>query len=570
MNRSLLVLSCVVLLGGCKRPTPSSTTETTSASGPKGFDAFDPNVGDSVAQPNNEGARQVTFRIVAVHEHRSPRPTAPFHVAGGTWTFFDAVTSDGIPFGFGFAAPSAATQSFHFGEVMLTAPDSTAGGRLAARFAKTFEAPVPTTKTAQPLSIRPIQAAFLAVNASRSGGGFKGDGKGGYYATKLFLQRDGLEAEVFFNFNLQARVGEFSEKDADYAKDMVAFLAAELRDGPRPVRTAATDPNIVDAGPRFEWFRTLAGRFDGWSPAKDRIWMVESVAGGGERLLSIGLEGEDDRIELAKVEHRFGSMTCASDTCVVTESKAMREGVWSGDDPSWVSVASPSRKTQKRVAGPWGDRARFLASYLSPDGAFFLVLSSKTKALPRTEEVYVVRPDGSFRPVDLPNDGLSVLAVERNRIVVRTYGKDKSTYAIDPATLKVTPTSAPPPAEDEDAATRPSPDGQRTVRCDDSQVIVEDVRTKVAKTFPIHEDDRPSLKGCVRWASPRFLEYHGRTEGFLDTTTMKLSPFSDTFAKNFTTETTTNGRRQYSYDKTFRYVAMPEKQGARLGRVKLP
>jgi hypothetical protein len=44
-------------------------------------------------------------------------------------------------------------------------------------------------------------------------------------ATKLFLERRGVEAEVFFNFNLKTKNGEFAEKDARYADAMVALLA---------------------------------------------------------------------------------------------------------------------------------------------------------------------------------------------------------------------------------------------------------------------------------------------------------------------------------------------------------
>ena len=36
--------------------------------------------------------------------------------------------------------------------------------------------------------------------------------------------------EVFFNYDLKGKVGEFSEKDADYRKGLVAAFAA-LRDG---------------------------------------------------------------------------------------------------------------------------------------------------------------------------------------------------------------------------------------------------------------------------------------------------------------------------------------------------
>ena len=67
----------------------------------------------------------------------------------------------------------------------------------------------------------------------------------GWTATKLFPKEHGLEAEVFFNYNLQSREGEFSEKDPDYRQDLIAILETALRDGPRPDRTPDTDPNLT-------------------------------------------------------------------------------------------------------------------------------------------------------------------------------------------------------------------------------------------------------------------------------------------------------------------------------------
>ena len=63
---------------------------------------------------------------------------------------------------------------------------------------------------------------------------------------------------MFFNYNLDARTGEFSEKDSGYRGDLVTVFAAQLRDGPRPERTPETDPNLAANGPRIEPVRRCA------------------------------------------------------------------------------------------------------------------------------------------------------------------------------------------------------------------------------------------------------------------------------------------------------------------------
>ena len=57
-------------------------------------------------------------------------------------------------------------------------------------------------------------------------GGLGGDGN--WIASKLFLQLEGLEGEVFFNFDPVAKQGEFSEKDAEYNADCAKVLALSL------------------------------------------------------------------------------------------------------------------------------------------------------------------------------------------------------------------------------------------------------------------------------------------------------------------------------------------------------
>jgi hypothetical protein len=45
---------------------------------------------------------------------------------------------------------------------------------------------------------------------------------------KIFLPQGGDDAEVFLDFSLDLRKGEFSEKDVDYGDEVLARLATVL------------------------------------------------------------------------------------------------------------------------------------------------------------------------------------------------------------------------------------------------------------------------------------------------------------------------------------------------------
>src|SRR5262249_52084224 len=108
-----------------------------------------------------------------------------------------------------------------------------------------------------PLSIR---TAILGHNMHREKqGGFSGEA-GSWVATKWFPEHDGESGEVYFNYDLSGRKGEFSEKDAEYADPLVALLASALRDGPRPERTPENDPNLTRIGPKIGQSRKLLPR----------------------------------------------------------------------------------------------------------------------------------------------------------------------------------------------------------------------------------------------------------------------------------------------------------------------
>src|SRR5207248_3132564 len=109
-------------------------------------------------------------------------------------------------------------------------------------FAHVFDGKVPPPAPQQLLHPQPFSLVSLGDALGRDDGGFSGVGN--WHANKLFLQRPGLEAELFFNFDLVDKVGEFAQKDSGYTDDLLQFMARELRDGPLPPQTPVNDARI--------------------------------------------------------------------------------------------------------------------------------------------------------------------------------------------------------------------------------------------------------------------------------------------------------------------------------------
>jgi len=75
----------------------------------------------------------------------------------------------------------------------------------------------------------PFTFAILGERQSQaSGGGFHDNPRGDWTAMKIFLGQGDQEAEVFLNFNLVMRKGQFSMKDADYGDAVLLELAKVL------------------------------------------------------------------------------------------------------------------------------------------------------------------------------------------------------------------------------------------------------------------------------------------------------------------------------------------------------
>ena len=121
-----------------------------------------------------------------------------------------------------------------WGKAILMVKDREAGARFAELFSKAFSGklPIPVKQANVPVPLS-INTAILGQNMNRERGGGFSAAAGGWTGTKWFPEHDGLSGEVFFNYNLAERQGEFSEKDAsEIAGDRASLEFVSLDRGP--------------------------------------------------------------------------------------------------------------------------------------------------------------------------------------------------------------------------------------------------------------------------------------------------------------------------------------------------
>jgi hypothetical protein len=210
----------------CTRAPPreDATARHSGLASQDGGLIVEPRLADTREGPN------LPFSIGTVYAHQEPTQSPPWHVEGGDWTFLDATLpgSPAVPFTVGVEMARPGASSMGFGKGIITVPDREAGARFLARFGAAFKTAPPPPRRATPLQATPFSIAVLGTSMKPIRGGSET-----WSATKWFLQDEDLEAEVFFNYDLDGKVGEFSEKDEDYRTALLATLAIHLRDGPK-------------------------------------------------------------------------------------------------------------------------------------------------------------------------------------------------------------------------------------------------------------------------------------------------------------------------------------------------
>jgi hypothetical protein len=402
-----------------------------------------------------------------------------------------------------------------------------------------------------------INTAILGKKLDReAGGGFVGEG-GGWTATKWFLEQDGRSGEVYFNYNLSKRQGEFSEKDAEYGDDLLAIFASALRDGPRPERTPENDPNLTRIGPKIGRPRKLLSRLAShysFSP-KSRFAVYQDTA----TIFALAIDRPDSKpFEIGRFDHSPWEIRVLDEdlNLLVQEGIPEMPGVKSSVDPMRIWWVDPKNKKKKLLQGPEKD-LNLAEAAISPDQRYVAFDQWRGLAKERTKLLHILdRESGMAKVVESQGKDLSLVAWKTTEAGLRAvavtnrwlFDKNKSSesYLINPATGMMQR------QENVDARLEIdnllSPDGKHRVRVDKDDLIVTDVASGQKRRFVFHEDDRRFIgEECIEWVSPRYLKFNGPRLALIDVTTMKMCFPSSADGAKF-------GSHAYKFSSDFRWV----------------
>jgi hypothetical protein len=537
-----LSVSICLWMSGCKKSGP------TPPNGPAALVSADGSVKAELGI--GEGAESqphIGFLITRVYKREKLLDAPPWHAQGGDWTFFDArLTGEpAAPFTVGVVVSrSEKGLPLSFGHATIITPDAHAGGQFIERFATAFRSQVPPARTPTPLRATPFSIAVLGEGLRRDEQGLNGDGNGGWTALKWFLKDEALDAEVFFNFDLSAQVGEFSEKDEEYRSDLLAALATHLRDGPAADRTPATDPSLTDDGPRPKEFQSVGSPHAGFYAWQGTSLLYTETRPGEprNRMYVVSPPALDPPSDVVSVERRLDQVKCAqgrvTSGCVIEERVGENPNIWSSSDLLRFWWIDHQGSTKARITGDWDDGHLELARSPVSTDARFLALAwwkrtnNKGRRAVRFVDrlaagggsTFVAPGEDSVDVVGWVNRGGGTLAVARVGDVFAEPPKGRLTL-IDPASGNEVEGKAPDGTQDDSV----SSDGKRTCafRAEGREVAIGTGSNGAVRVFSVHPDDvRYTKDARCQWVGPRHVLLQAARLGLIDADTLKMNyPF---------------------------------------------
>jgi hypothetical protein len=479
----------------------------------------------------------LSFTITSVHEGQNPSPIAPYHVPGGEWTYLDCETTSEPRAAFTvglWSQKSTGPVPVAWGRAALIVKDREAGVRFLDSFRTAFPGamPAPAQQAVVPGPLF-IKTAILGDSLDRDPrGGFSGRG-GGWSATKWFPEQAGLAGEIYFNWNLGQRQGEWSEKDAACRDRLLEVFALALRDGPRPERTPQNDPHITASGPRIGQPRKLLSRLAScYSFSPNGQWVVYQ---DGAQIFALAPDKPGDQpVAIACFDHSPWEVRVLDNdlTLLVQEGVPEKTGVKSSGDPMRVWWVNPRQKG-RLLRGPEKDISLADAS-VSPDRRLIglCMWRDNPGGKGRTKHVEILdRESGKSTRFMLPGKDLSLVswkntAAGLRAVMVTNRWRIKEEevselYLADPTAGALTLQKDLDPRFEIDNPL--SPDEKHRVRVEKDRLVVMDAVGANPRAFAIREDEQRFVHDeCIEWVSSRYVQFNGPKLALLDVTTMKM------------------------------------------------
>lgn len=513
------------------------------------------NDAQAIVHWSDEGVEwgKVEFVIREIYRDRIPSGSSPWHVAGGDWTFLDCHTIGANPAAFtvGVRTNIHDEKRSIWGEGMIVVDSATEGATLLEKFGRALRTPLPAARESRPLVPLKFNTTILGEGMARSPEGPTKQGEpqgrfhgnhGEWTATKWFLEQDGHDAEVYFNWNPNTLKGEFLEKDPDYRENLLRILAGVFRDGPRPERTPASDGNVIDSGPKFGPGRLLSKNSNilEFSPDGRRALYSTKEPDGQTAIWSLDVDDAGSSRELARIHQVLDHilpLTPDASRCLIVEILPENQGYISSNDPRRLWLADAHQGQAIALDGPWQGSKFRINGPLSPDGRFACLEMWKRRSKSRHGNyafLYVLDlQTGTSQTVELTDQSLDPIGWigegDKLRLAFLNdfrWNKEANLacYLADPTTGEsVLAEAAPFPHVS--TGVRISPDQTRSAVIDDAgNFIVTDLKTGGAKNFVFHEDDRKLVHpDTLEWVSPRHLSLWLGRLAFIDADAMKLS-----------------------------------------------
>jgi hypothetical protein len=480
--------------------------------------------------------RHLPFQILTIHATRRPIAAPPFHIAGGDWTFLECVAVGDVRFLVGLKRETTSNgQPSWSGIANLMVSDIAAGKQFVEAFAKAFGGLLrPPSGSPAPRLYHRVATDYLAENCQQDEKGIFTKGGGDWTVLILKFDFPSTNTGVFLTLNLVERVGEFNERYRQDADRLTAELASSLRDGPRPLRTPASDPNLAAVAPRLGLPRQLLNRSTyqlEFSPDSRHAIYEEA---GDIKAISI-VDVDATPIVLAHFEHYIWMIHVlnADLDLLVSEEAPRRPGDSAADIRKRIWLVSRRSTTKQLIIDPEEGYASTIES--PPADRRFLVFP---REIPREDRQGTRRVADVW---DLERNSRATIGVDgtclkfvhwrqtpaglRAAGVSNPFGVDEgipSEYLLfDPVTGE----------RDNDAQTGPvepygllSPDGRHFVRLSEHEITIVNRVTGGEQPFVFHpEDQRYTPEFCLWWVSPDYLEFSGDCLSLIDVRTRKMT-----------------------------------------------